>query len=66
VSTGGDFSDDEPPTKRQTFQHRAAKLVRDWSACSPGWQRLLEEMAASEEFRRIVEQLAAEIVRVKT
>lgn len=47
----GEFPEDELPTRPQTFQHRAAELVRNWSDCSPEWQRLLEQLAA--EFAKV-------------
>lgn len=36
----------EPPTIPFSKEHRAAKLVKNWAACSTESQKLIEQMAA--------------------
>ena len=61
--TSGDFPDDEEPTKRQTVQFRASRLVADWQSCSPRWQRMLELLASSEEMRAGIDDFVREILK---
>jgi hypothetical protein len=35
----------EPPTLPMRKEQRAAKLVRDWNACTPERKRVIERMA---------------------
>ena len=42
---GGEFGGDEAPTEKRTSQMVAARLVRNWAACSVEDQRLIEALA---------------------
>ena len=39
------FPKDEEPTSPRGTHHTAARLIRNWAACSPEDQRLIEAIA---------------------